>query len=233
MVRTTSLYCKDWLLDAIFDTLRDIPVEYRNGEFMVNRKEYPGDAGMQTTALTAPEAKSSGASGRKKIYVLLTKHTSITALLLRLFTWCEYTHSSIALEREGAHYSFNPVRGFTVERPIPQKRGETPCRLYCVEVSDSAYAEIESRIKWFVENPDEYKFNYVGLVFSILHIPVGVGNRYFCSQFVSDILSSSDAAELRKRPTRYFPGHFSREDSFMLAYNGDASAFKDNQASFG
>jgi hypothetical protein len=222
MVVTTSLYCRDHLVDTIFGTLRDIPVKYKDGEFIVNARD--GIPGVSHASSGCSEG-SEGAEGTKKIYILLTKHKNIAALLLRLFTWHEYTHSSIALERDGAHYSFNPVRGFTIERPIHKKRGATPCRLYCVEVDDSAYAEIESRIKWFVDNPDEYKFNYVGLVFSILRIPIGVGNRYFCSQFVSDMLTKADATALRKRPNRYFPRHFPKEDSFTMTFQGEAASF--------
>jgi hypothetical protein len=233
LVTTTSLYCKDRLIDAIFDTLRDIPVRYRNGEFIVNERAFPLDAqtapgetagGAELSADTQAALRET-AGGTKKIYILLTKHKNLTAILLRLFTWHEYTHSSIALERDGAHYSFNPVRGFTIERPIQRKRSATPCRLYCVEVDEGTYAEIETRIKWFVDNPDAYKFNYVGLVFSILHIPVGIGNRYFCSQFVSDLITSSAAAALCKRPTRYFPRHFPKEESLTLTFNGEAGSF--------
>jgi hypothetical protein len=229
LVMTTSLYCKDQLVDAIFETLRDIPVRYRNGEVVINERELPigGGGAVAGTELAADDRGAVQKSGddTKKIYILLTKHKNLTALLLRFFTWNEYTHSSIALERDGAHYSFNPVRGFTIERPIGKKRRETPCRLYCVEVGERTYEEIEARIKWFVDNPDEYKFNYVGLVFSILRIPVGIGNRYFCSQFVSDLLTSSEATALRKRPSRYFPRHFPKEDAFTLSFNGEAGSF--------
>jgi hypothetical protein len=196
--------------------LKVIPVHYNKGEFVLLGREDLYDA---------PDPGGADEAGMKKIYILLTKHTTMTARILRLFTLNEYTHSSISLERDGTHYSFNPVRGFTIERPIQKKRGTTPCKLYCVDVPERTYAEIEARIKWFVDNPDEYKFNYVGLVLSILHIPIGFGNRYFCSQFVSDILTASDATPLLKRPNRYFPRHFQREDSLELTFNGTADTF--------
>jgi hypothetical protein len=248
LVMTTSLYCRDQLVDAIFETLRDIPVRYRNGELIINERELPvgdggtqglspcpaacpaaggGDGGTQGLSPCPAAADGDGGGGTKNIYILLTKHKNLTARLLRFFTWNEYTHSSIALERDGAHYSFNPVRGFTIERPIGKKRSETPCKLYCVEVEERTYAEIEARIKWLVDHPDAYKFNYVGLVFSILRIPIGIGNRYFCSQFVSDLITSSEAVKLRKRPNRYFPRHFPKEDAFTLSFHGEAGSFKE------
>jgi hypothetical protein len=244
---TTSLYCKGQVVDAFFATLASIPVDFRNGEFVINGRSYgsyfvpdvdTGTCGSgdvsECGSVDTGECSSVGAAGagadddkgaRKKIYILLTKHKNLTAILLRFFTWNQYTHSSSALERDGTHYSFNPVRGFTIERPIHKKRGETPCRLYCIEVPERTHAEIEARIKWFVDNPEEYKFNYVGLVFSILRIPIGIGNRYFCSQFVSDLLTATDAATLRKRPSRCFPRHLQREDGFELSFHGTADSF--------
>jgi hypothetical protein len=217
-IAATSLYCKDHVTGALFDALRVIPACYRNGELLLLGRDDMREL---------PELADAGDAKMKQIYILLTKHENMLAKLLRVVTFYEYTHTSIALEKDGSHYSFNPVRGFTVERPIHKKRGATPCRLYCVDVSEKTYNRIESRIQWFVEHPGEYKFNYVGLAFSILYIPIGFGNRYFCSQFVSDLLATHGAEPLRKRPSRYFPRHFHREKGFKLMYDGTAGTFGD------
>ncbi|MDR0519785.1 MAG: hypothetical protein LBG82_07020 [Clostridiales Family XIII bacterium] len=219
-IATTSIYCKDHVVSAVFDALKIIPVCYRNGELLVlGRDDVCGDGEPTDTCGTE----------MKQIYILLTKHTNMLAKLLRVVTFYQYTHTSIALEEDGSHYSFNPVRGFTIERPIHKKRSTTPCKLYCVDVSEKTYAEIEGRLQWFLENPDEYKFNYVGLALSILHIPIGVGGRYFCSQFVSDILTASNAEPMLKKPSRYFPRHFHREKGFRLMYDGVAGTFAAQQ----
>jgi hypothetical protein len=245
VVAARSFLYKDLLMNIISDTIRSVPLEFKNGEIVINnREDFPVDgadaaevfavdgAGAAEVFADAVggdlgvDAAGFGGADNRKVYVLLTKHRNATAMLLRLVTLKDYTHTSIALERDGSHYSFNPKLGFTVERPISRKRGTTPCKLYCIEVSDEAYLELESRIKWFVDNPDEYKFNYVGLVFSIFKIPLGIGNRYFCSQFVSDLLTASGAARLKGKPSKFMPRHFFREPDFTLAFDGEASTFE-------
>jgi inositol transport system substrate-binding protein len=204
--------------DLFLDTMKDFPAEYKE---------------LVVTALDALPVKVSGGSlvipdgeGRgflpaaemmateddektKTIYVLLTQSRKIGSRILQMFQFYKYAHSSIALEREGSFYSFNPGVGFTTERPIAQKRRkDAPCVLYAIRVTDEAYTDIESRINWFIENPDEYKFNYAGMVFTILGIPVGMENRYFCSQFIFDLLKKSGALPGMKHSSRYLPRHF-------------------------
>jgi len=217
MVTDASLLYRDLLLE----TVREMPIEVRNGEIVVF-----SDRPDTWENIAAAEAGCAAEGEEKRsVYVLLTKQNSVTSRLVRLFTMNEYTHSSIALERDGSFYSFNPGRGFTVERPIEKKRGETPCRLYRLEVSEEAFQEIESRIQWFIDHPQDFKFNYVGMVFTMLRIPVGFGNRYFCSQFVSDVLTTTGAASLRTRPNYYLPRHFLRESGLKLSYSGEAGGF--------
>ena len=222
MVTDASLLYKDLLLE----TVREMPIEIRNGELVVfsDRPDTWENIAARAGGVSG-EAEAEEDAEKKSVYVLLTKQHSVTSVLVRLFTMNEYTHSSIALERDGSFYSYNPGRGFTVERPIEKKRGGTPCKLYQVEVSDQTFREIESRINWFIDHPQEYKFNYVGMVFTILRIPVGFGNRYFCSQFVSDMLTSTGAASLRTRPNYYLPRHFLRESGLKLSYSGEAGGF--------
>jgi len=229
----------------VLDTLQNLPIEVCDGEIVVFRhknfsrrglkalppeSQTPAELGAGAeiepeAADSAPGAEPEPADGHKMIYVLLTMQGNLTSRLLRVFTGHPYTHSSIALEREGSFYSFNPGRGFTVERPVARKRGSTPCKLFAIKVSAEAHAQIAARIRWLIENPDEYKFNYVGLVFLILHIPVGIENRYFCSQFVSEMLDATGEVDIRKRPTSYFPRYFGKQDEVTLDFKGEAGEF--------
>jgi len=61
----------------------------------------------------------------------------------------------------------------------------------------------------------------LGLVLTILRIPVGIGNRYYCSQFISTLLSNTEATELRKRPNHYLPAYFKREKDIKLTFKGE------------
>ena len=201
--------------DEFIDTMKDFPSEYKE-LVMTAIESIPvkisegalvlrDDEGRGFTTETILEATEEDEK-TKTVYVLLTRSTTITSRLVQLFSFSRYSHSSIALTRDGDFYSFNPGIGFTTERPIAQKkRKDSKCVLNAIQVTDEAYAEIESRINWFIDNPDEYKFNYAGMVFTILRIPVGMENRYFCSQFISELLKKSGALPGKKHASRYLP----------------------------
>jgi hypothetical protein len=215
LVKSRSLLYKDLVVDAVLGTIKGIPFEIHNGEVEWFGGRSPWDESHAEPGGDAQDGE------KKTVYVLLTKRVSVTSMILRLFLWDSYTHSSIALEQEGPMYSFNPVQGFTVERPIGKKRPDVSCKLYQIEVSPQAFSELEARIRWFEAHPGEYKFNYLGLVLTILRIPVGIGNRYYCSQFISTLLSNTEATELRKRPNHYLPAYFKREKDIKLTFKGE------------
>jgi inositol transport system substrate-binding protein len=236
MIMIIPKQCKEFLVDTLdprqypgydryreyrkifLDTMKDFPAEYKElvvtalealpvkvsgGSLVISDGEGRGFLPAADMVATEDDEKT------KTIYVLLTQSRKIGSRILQVFQFYKYAHSSVALEREGSFYSFNPGVGFTTERPIAQKRRkDAPCVLYAIKVTDEAYTDIESRINWFIENPDEYKFNYAGMVFTILGIPVGMENRYFCSQFIFDLLKKSGALPNMKHSSRYLPRHF-------------------------
>ena len=57
----------------------------------------------------------------------------------------------------------------------------------------------------------DYHYNYVGVALCLLHLPFRWRNRYFCSQFVAELLSASGAVSMRKAPSLYLPNHFPAE----------------------
>jgi len=154
----------------------------------------------------------------RTIYILLTKYSDGLSKTIGLFTGSEYMHASIGLEDRETFFSFNTKKGFCIETPFRKPRS-APRILYRLDVPEDVYDNIAQRIQEFVNGNGRYKFNYLGTVLCILRlplwcIPVFNNNRYFCSQFVSELLSLSGAAKLRKNPLRYLPKDFSKEPQF-------------------
>ena len=158
--------------------------------------------------------------GSRPIYILLTKYSDVFSKTIGLFAGCEYMHASIGLEDGETFFSFNTKRGFCIEKPFSKVR-DAPRILYRIDVPERAYYDIAQRIQAFVNGDGRYKFNYLGTVFCILRmplwsIPVIDNNRYFCSQFVSELLYLSGAAKLRKKPSQFLPKDFSKDPQFRL-----------------
>ena len=156
----------------------------------------------------------------KTVSVLLTKQPGLFAKMSRFFVGGKYSHASIGLsDDKNTFFSFNTKRGFCVEKPI-KKRRKNPCALYQVQVPLESYEDIVARIEDFQNHAHQYSYSFMGVIFCLLHIPVRRKNRYFCSQFVSELLVLSGAVKLRKRPSLYRPKHFSKEPEFTLRYQG-------------
>ena len=160
----------------------------------------------------------------KPIYILLTKYSNLPSRVIGFFAGCEYMHASIALKDAETFFSFNTKKGFCIETPFGKVRS-TPCMLYRLDVPERVYDDIDLCIQEFVQSGRHYKFNFLGTFFTILHIPFWFNpfimqDRYFCSQFISEILIATGAAELRKHPSRFLPKDFSKDPQFRLCYKG-------------
>lgn len=160
----------------------------------------------------------------KTIYILLTKHSDHFSKLFQTITAGEYTHASIGMEEYGNEFfSFVTKGGFRVERPVHitrAKKGWRSCALYRLDVPEEAYWIVRDRIEEFKRHAKQYRFSFLGVALCYLRIPHQLKNSYFCSQFVSELITSSGAAKLRKQPSLYRPDDFIREPQLRLCFQG-------------
>lgn len=144
----------------------------------------------------------------KKVTILLTKYSGWFGTLICGFSKNRYSHASISIdEEEEIFYSFN-MKGFVIEKPkkrFPKTRkpGSVCIRM---QVPDRTYELIKEEINQFVETKEQYSYSRLGVLLCLLHIPYKFHNRYFCSQFVAEVLSRAGAIELKRKETLYLPG---------------------------
>lgn len=144
----------------------------------------------------------------KTITILLTKYSDWFGRFICCISKNSYSHASISIdESEEIFYSFNK-KGFVIEKPkkkTPRTRlpGSVCIRM---QVPNETYELIKKEIDLFLETKDQYTYSRLGVVLCLLHIPHKFENRYFCSQFVAEILSKAGAIELQKKETLYLPG---------------------------
>ena len=138
----------------------------------------------------------------KKIYIVLTYSGSLLSKAIRIVKHHEYTHVSIALDKElNEMYSFgrlNPynafIGGFVQESPnygTFKRFSKTITKILCFEVSEQQYQELKKLIKYFHRNKKEYKFNFIGLCSIALHIKVTKENSFYCAEFIKYLLEKS------------------------------------------
>ena len=64
-----------------------------------------------------------------------------------------------------------------------------------VPATADQYDRMKDRINWFIKNAAKFKYNFSGLFKNYLGISDNPKYRYFCSQFVADILNVADPAK--------------------------------------
>ncbi|NLY72885.1 MAG: hypothetical protein GX079_04255 [Tissierellia bacterium] len=170
-----------------------------------------------------------------KIYILLTRPTTIVSSAIQRATRDEFTHISMAFNKElSPLYSFSrkyaptPLpAGMTteaIEMGFYKDRGFINCALYQLEVPEQVYNEARAITEGMYKNSQAYKFNILGLALCRLNIPLDRDKHYFCSQFVSHVLVESSAIELSKPTGLIRPADFMVMPEFKLIFQGNLTS---------
>ena len=167
----------------------------------------------------------------KTIYILLTRSGTLLSKLVYAVTGASYTHASMAFDEElNCLYSSTRKNGYTMFPAGPSKeylnkgvfrlRGDAPCALYALEVTDEAYVRARRRAEHMMARGELYRFNTLGLILCALHIRWQRRRHYFCSQFVSEVLEKSGAMELPKDSTLMHPNDYTQLPELKRLYEG-------------
>ena len=126
-----------------------------------------------------------------KIYIVLTKTNTILSRMISIIKndeyTHEYTHASISLDKNlnnmysfGRKNCYNPFVGIEVN------------------VTSEQYSSVEKLLNNFILNSSPYKYNYYGLIDSLLNRESIYNDRFLCSEFVYYVLNKSKIADFNK-----------------------------------
>ncbi len=167
----------------------------------------------------------------KSIYILLTRSSTIISRVINLTTADRYTHASISFDE-----SLEPMYSFSrkyVHIPLPaglrveplhkgffKKYNSIPCALYELRVTDEIYENAKREVEIMMAERKKYYFNIIGLILCRLNIPLRRRYHCFCSEFVSEILSRSNALMLPKAPSCMRPNDYTNIPDLSCKYEG-------------
>lgn len=177
----------------------------------------------------------------KKIYIVLSDTGSLFTRSIKMVTRKPYNHSSIAFESDlNTLYSFgrknpnNPFFGGFVEEHINngtfKKFTNTSCVVLSIEVPLESYKQLQEIVQNFVENKDDYQYNLMGVMFTILNRPLPRENKYFCSSFVAETMIKSDLNFIDVSPYLTRPDDFMEIETAVVEYEGLLSEYKTKKA---
>ena len=142
----------------------------------------------------------------KTISVLFTQNHGWFAKFLKSVFRQKYNHVSLSLDQDQSEfYSFNfkgPVRETFEKLRRHKVQGSM---LYEFQVSDESYHVLKERLEALKQCGTEMKYSFLGIFLCCIGIPFHQEGHYFCSEFVSELLTLSCAVPLRKRASAYLP----------------------------
>ncbi len=173
---------------------------------------------------------------QKKIYIVMSQPGTWICRLLRQFTRQEFNHVSISLQKDlGQMYSFGrktlyfPFWGGFIteskEKGVFKRFPQTQIQVLALTVSAEKYQQIYHRLQQMVEDRERYHYNYWGVVFGAFHLQVEGTNRYYCSEFVRNLLQEYgvEGAEVLKSVVH--PSHFGSIPGAETVYRGPLQDF--------
>lgn len=178
---------------------------------------------------------------KRDFYVVVTQTGTILSRVVRFFTRKPYSHASVSFNREltdmasfGRLVPKNPfLAGFVHES---REKGvfllfkNTRCRVYHRKVTEEQYRRARAVVARFDEDPSIYKFNHLGILTTAFHVPLHVKNRYFCSQFVAQVLDESGIWQADRDYALVRPYHLYQLPGFALVYEGLLRDYDPEQA---
>jgi len=172
---------------------------------------------------TIENIKPQAETDKYYIHILLLRYPDRFSKVFCGITGSEYSHVTIGVnDSSGIFYSYTG-KGFRKELPIKHptfKEQEVPCRLYQLEVTKEIHEYAKTILEDHAAQAHNFKYNFFGVVLCLLRIVFPIKNRYFCSQFVSEILEKIKAVQLTKHTSLYLPDDFMKMQGLDLHFSG-------------
>lgn len=170
----------------------------------------------------------------KKIYIILTSTPTYLARMIRTCTKAEYSHSSIALDKElNQMYSFGRLNayipfwgGFTresVDFGSFKRFKNSGVEVYSLTVTESKYKEIKRTIEKFQKTKGDYNFNIPGMFAVAFNKRIKFDNAFYCAEFVKYVLEDNNINT--GLPDTISPEDFRNMNGLVLEYSGTLSDY--------
>lgn len=167
----------------------------------------------------------------KRIFLLMVRYPGPFADAMVRCTRYDYTHATIGLEEDlNTFYSFMR-KGFVVEkvtRYLKPGRDPFPCALYEIPVSRKVYKRVKKLLNAYTARKKFLRYTHFSLFWCFLRIPWRLPDRYFCSQFVAEVLQRGNVVYLPKNSAICLPKDFHNLKETRLVFSGNIQTMVDH-----
>lgn len=167
----------------------------------------------------------------KNVYILLLRSQSFFSRVIHTATREEYTHVSLSMLDECTEfYSF--ARRYTnlplpagfvkesIDKGLMARSKTAPCALYRLSVPAKSYHSMKRRLRKMLRKQKLFRYSVIGTFLCFFKVPYKRENKYFCSQFIAELLCEVGAVKLSKMPELFHPVDFEELPELTLCYKG-------------
>ncbi len=168
----------------------------------------------------------------KNVYIVLTKSDTVISKIIGLVTKEPFTHASISFDDSlEVMYSFSryypclPLPAGMMQENIRdgfyRHRGHIPCKVLSLQVDDKTFYSAREVCRSMMIRREEYNYSVIGLILCSFSIKREFRHKYFCSQFVSKVLSECCGASLPKPACLMHPADILYIPGVKPVYSGE------------
>lgn len=165
------------------------------------------------------------------LYIVITQSGSILSKTLKLVTRAPYNHVSLSLETDlHEMYSFgrlkprNPIiGGFVMESPTTgtfARFYKTKAVVLSKPITEKQYRALSKHIETMYNRRQNYRYDVIGLFLAAFKIKYTRKNKYYCSEWVKQMLLRHKVAKKSQFEKITKPIHFMGLDGTKLIYTG-------------
>lgn len=173
----------------------------------------------------------------KKVYIVLSQTGTLFSRAIHLYTRDPYNHASISFDRNlevmysfGRRKRYNPMDSGFIKENFNEGLfvffPDTYCCVLEIEVTDDEYKAMIDTINIFEQNEYNYRYNLMGVLSYTVGVPLSRKEHYFCSQFVSYILSKTNFWSFTPELTK--PIDFLKLPNKKIVFEGPILEFQEH-----
>ena len=173
----------------------------------------------------------------KSMYLVISQSGSIVSRIIKFLTSAPYNHVAISLNKElKPMYSFarvkpwNPViGGYVAESPgrgTLKRFPDTKVIVLELKVTEKQFKNIKHKLRMMLKYRKRYRYNYLGLFLAYVNIPYKGNHRYYCSEFVQEVLTDNHVEGYTELSGIVQPIHFLNYPHAKVIYHGKLTDYK-------
>lgn len=160
--------------------------------------------------------------------------------MLKFFTKKEFNHVSISpfsdlheMYSFGRRFAYYPFWSGLVTESLQKgsfKRfSDAEIIVLIADAPKEEYAESLEYLNNMLAKKRRYRYNYIGVCLSYFNIYRKSKKRYYCSEFVREILQKANAIGVDKLSVITYPNNFLEVDEFKFLYKGKLRDYKEKE----